>query len=64
MIYYMAEALLLFQAGEFMDWEDMIVFKEIDFVYIVNGKRFLTEEDANNYLNKKKKKSQGDKNEK
>ena len=47
-----------------MDWEDMVVFKEIDFVYIVNGKRFLTEEDANNYLNKKKKKSQGDKNEK
>ena len=47
-----------------MNWEYMIVFKEIDFVYIVNGKRFLTEEEANSYLNKKKKKSQGDKNEK
>ena len=43
-----------------MNWEDIIVFKEIDFVYIVNGKRFLTEEDANNYLNKKKKEIQVD----
>ena len=43
-----------------MNWEDVIIFKEVDFVYIVNGKRFLTEEEATNYLNKKKKESQGD----
>jgi len=37
-----------------MNWDDMIVFKEIDFVYIVNGKRFLTEEEAKEYLERKR----------
>ena len=36
-----------------MDWSDVIIFKEIDFVYIVNGKRFLTEKGAKEYLDKK-----------
>ena len=41
----------------------MIMSKELAFVYIVNGKKFLKKEDAVHYMNKvKKKKSQGDKN--
>ena len=44
-----------------MDWEDIIVFKELTFVYIVNGKKFLNKEDAVDYMNEEKKKiSQGD----
>ena len=30
-----------------MDWNDVIIFKEIAFVYIVNGKKFLDEENIN-----------------
>tara|TARA_R100000458_G_scaffold29058_1_gene26562 strand:- start:216 stop:347 length:132 start_codon:yes stop_codon:yes gene_type:complete len=41
----------------------MIMSKELAFVYIVDGKKFLDKEDAVNYMNKvNKKKSQGDKN--
>ena len=39
----------------------MMITKELAFVYIVNGKKFLDKEDAVDYINKvKKKKSQGD----
>ena len=42
-----------------MDWSDVIIFKEVDFVYIVNGKRFLTKKEAEDYLNKKQKRRKG-----
>ena len=43
------------------DNNDMMITKELAFVYIVNGKKFLKKEDAVNYMNKvKEKKSQGD----
>ena len=39
----------------------MMITKELAFVYIVNGKKFLKKEDAVDYMNKvKEKKSQGD----
>ena len=37
-----------------MDWNDVIIFKEIAFVYIVNGKKFLDEEEAKEYLLRRK----------
>ena len=37
-----------------MDWSDIIVYKEIAFVYIVNGKRFLDKEKAEEYLLRRK----------
>ena len=41
----------------------MIMSKELAFVYIVNGKKFLNKKEAVDYMNKvNKKKSQGDKN--
>ncbi len=44
-----------------MDLDGIIMSKELAFVYIVNGKKFLDKEDAVDYINKvKKKKSQGD----
>lgn len=44
-----------------MDCDDLIMYKELVFVYIVNGNKFLSKEDAVIYMDKeKKKKSQGD----
>tara|TARA_R100001129_G_scaffold184845_1_gene170981 strand:+ start:1331 stop:1465 length:135 start_codon:yes stop_codon:yes gene_type:complete len=44
-----------------MDLDGIIMSKELAFVYIVNGKKFLNKEDAVNYMNEEKKKiSQGD----
>ena len=37
-----------------MDWEDVIIFKEIAFIYIVNGKKFLDEKEAEEYLLRRK----------
>tara|TARA_R100001530_G_scaffold128941_1_gene98929 strand:+ start:203 stop:367 length:165 start_codon:yes stop_codon:yes gene_type:complete len=37
-----------------MDWDDAIIFKEIAFVYIVNGKKFLDEKEAEEYLLRRK----------
>ena len=37
-----------------MDWNDMMIYKEIAFVYIVNGKRFLDKEKAEEYLLRRK----------
>jgi hypothetical protein len=37
-----------------MDWNDMLIYKELAFVYIVNGKRFLSKEDAEEYLLRRK----------
>ena len=37
-----------------MDWNDTIIYKEIAFVYIVNGKRFLEKEKAEEYLLRRK----------
>ena len=37
-----------------MDWNDVMIYKEIAFVYIVNGKRFLDKEDAEKYLLRRK----------
>ena len=37
-----------------MDWNDAIIFKEITFVYIVNGKKFLDEKEAKEYLLRRK----------
>jgi hypothetical protein len=37
-----------------MDWNDVMIFKEIDFVYIVSGKKFLDKEDAEKYLLRRK----------
>ena len=37
-----------------MDWNDAIIFKEITFVYIVNGEKFLDEEEAKEYLLRRK----------
>ena len=37
-----------------MDWNDVIIFKEIAFVYIVNGEKFLDEEEAKEYLLRRK----------
>ena len=37
-----------------MDWNDVIIFKEIAFVYIVNGEKFLDEAEANEYLLRRK----------
>tara|TARA_R100001082_G_C4328802_1_gene144624 strand:- start:589 stop:714 length:126 start_codon:yes stop_codon:yes gene_type:complete len=39
-----------------MDWDEIIVSKELHFVYIVNGHKFFTEEEALNYISSKKKK--------
>ena len=33
-----------------MDWNEIIIFTEIDFVYIVNGKKFLDKPEAQEYL--------------
>ena len=32
--------------------EKPVIYKELDFVYIVNGEKFLTEEEANVYVKK------------
>ena len=37
-----------------MDWSDIIIYKELTFVYIVNSKRFLSEKDAQEYLLRRK----------
>ena len=37
-----------------MDWNDTIIFKEIAFVYIVNGKKFLEKTVAVEYLLRRK----------
>jgi|TARA_R110002020_G_scaffold118349_1_gene270566 hypothetical protein len=44
-----------------MDWNDMMIYKEIAFVYIVNGKRFLSKEEAEEYLLKQIKESKNEK---
>ena len=37
-----------------MDWNSVVIFKEIDFVYIVDGKKFLDEKEAEEYLLRRK----------
>ena len=37
-----------------MDWNDVIIFKEIAFVYIVNGEKFLDKQEAEEYLLRRK----------
>ena len=37
-----------------MDWDDMLIYKELAFIYIVNGKKFLSEENAQEYLLRRK----------
>ena len=41
-----------------MDWNEIVIYKELHFVYIVNGHKFLTEEEAEEFAkesNKEKK---------
>ena len=44
-----------------MDWDDMIIYKEIAFVYIVNGEKFFSKEEAEKYLSKKIKENKDEK---
>ena len=37
-----------------MDWGEMIIYKELHFVYIVNGNKFLTEEEAEEFIEESK----------
>jgi hypothetical protein len=37
-----------------MNWDEIVIFKELHFVYIVNGKVFLTEKEAKEYIKEKK----------
>ena len=37
-----------------MNWDDVIIFKEIAFIYIVNGKKFLDKDEAEEYLLRRK----------
>ena len=37
-----------------MNWDEAIIYKELHFVYIVNGKVFLTEKEAKEYIKEKK----------
>ena len=37
-----------------MNWDEAIIYKELHFVYIVNGKKFLTEKEAKEYIKEKK----------
>ena len=37
-----------------MNWDEIIIYKELDFIYIVNGKRFLNESEAQKYLLRRK----------
>ena len=37
-----------------MDWDEVIIYKELSFTYIVDGKRFLNEQDAKEYLLRRK----------
>ena len=32
-----------------MDWDDILIYKEIAFVYIVNGEKFFSKEEAEEY---------------
>tara|TARA_R100001594_G_C3967674_1_gene247030 strand:+ start:157 stop:297 length:141 start_codon:yes stop_codon:yes gene_type:complete len=38
-----------------MDWKEAIIYKELHFVYIVNGHKFLTEKEALDYISNKQK---------
>ena len=38
-----------------MDWNEVVIYKELHFVYIVNGHKFLTEEEAEEFVRKNKK---------
>ena len=38
-----------------MNWEEVIIYKELHFVYIVNGHKFLTEKEALDYVSNKQK---------
>ena len=40
--------------GSYMNWDEAIIYKELHFVYIVNGKKFLTEKEAKEYIKEKK----------
>ena len=44
-----------------MDWDDVMIFKEMAFVYIVNGEKFLSKEEAKEYLSKKIKENKDEK---
>ena len=37
-----------------MNWNETIIYKELHFVYIVNGHKFLTEEEARKYIEEQK----------
>ena len=38
-----------------MDWNEVVIYKELHFVYIVNGHKFLTEEEAEEFVRKNNK---------
>ena len=38
-----------------MDWNEIVIYKELHFVYIVNGNKFLTEEEAEEFVKENKK---------
>tara|TARA_R100000231_G_C5208276_1_gene129678 strand:- start:358 stop:492 length:135 start_codon:yes stop_codon:yes gene_type:complete len=44
-----------------MDWDDMLIYKEIAFVYIVNGEKFFSKEEAEEYLLKQIKENKDEK---
>ena len=37
-----------------MDWSDILIYKELAFIYIVNGKKFLDEAESKEYLLRRK----------
>ena len=37
-----------------MDWNETIIYKELHFVYIVNGHKFLTEKEAKEFVKENK----------
>ena len=37
-----------------MDWNEVVIYKELHFVYIVNGHKFLTEEEAEEFIEESK----------